>query len=173
MHKVKCMYCEEYFDRDKEPAEKVTSRRYAHKVCYDKNYKRDDQYAELIYYYLSKEVFIGMNLDSCWYQTLNRQLTKYVTDDHYTYEGIYQALKYHYEVKKGDPQKSNGRIGIVPYVYEEAQKYYAHKEKQSLAALEAYEKVAKETTVIPVVIPHIRRETVKLIDMNSIFSEDN
>ena len=173
MHKVKCYYCDEYFDRDKEPTEKVTSRRYAHKACYDKYYKKDDQYEELIYYYLSKEVFLGMILDSSWYQMLKRQLVKYVVDDGYTYEGIYQALRYHYDVKKGDPQKSGGRIGIVPYVYAEAQKYYTHKEKQSLAALEAFEKTAKEATAIPVVIPHVAREPVKLLDMNSIFSEDS
>ena len=32
-HYVKCLYCNKYFDRDKEPFVKVNSRRYAHKMC--------------------------------------------------------------------------------------------------------------------------------------------
>ena len=37
MHKVKCKYCQEIFDRDKEPFVKVSERRYAHKLCFEQN----------------------------------------------------------------------------------------------------------------------------------------
>lgn len=42
----------------------------------------------------------------------------------YTYDGILKALKYFYEVKHGDKEKANESIGIVFYVYDEAQTYY-------------------------------------------------
>ena len=35
-HKVKCYYCQQFFDRDKEPTVQVMSRRYAHKLCAEK-----------------------------------------------------------------------------------------------------------------------------------------
>lgn len=33
MHKVKCFFCKQEFDRDKEPYVMVNARRYAHKKC--------------------------------------------------------------------------------------------------------------------------------------------
>ena len=35
-----------------------------------------------------------------------------------------KALIYHFEIQHGDIAKSNGGIGIVPYVYDEARTYY-------------------------------------------------
>lgn len=42
----------------------------------------------------------------------------------YTYKGIRQALEYFYEVRKNKIDKANQGIGIVPYVYDEAENYY-------------------------------------------------
>ena len=47
-----------------------------------------------------------------------------------TYKDMYQALIYFYNVKKGDKEKSHKSIGIIPYVYEEANKYFSLKEAQ-------------------------------------------
>ena len=33
---AKCVYCNIQFDREKEPFEQVSARRYAHKACFDK-----------------------------------------------------------------------------------------------------------------------------------------
>jgi hypothetical protein len=41
-----------------------------------------------------------------------------VEDYHFTYSGILNTLKYWYEIKKNDTSKSNGALGIVPYVYQ-------------------------------------------------------
>lgn len=177
MHKVKCYYCGEYFDRDKEPFELVTSRRYAHKYCYDQQYNHDEKYEELIYYYLSKEVFInlGIDLGTSWYQMLKRQLNKYIKDDQFTYEGIYNALRYHYSIRKGDPTKSNGRIGIVPYVYDEAQAFYLKQEQKAANTLKAYSEFRANAIDQPaVIVPQSESKKPQLIDMNSIFeSEDD
>lgn len=41
-----------------------------------------------------------------------------------TYQGMTKTLVYFYEIKKNTIDKSNGGIGIIPYVYEEARNYY-------------------------------------------------
>ena len=35
-----------------------------------------------------------------------------------------KSLKWFYEVKGNSKESSNGRIGIIPYIYEDAKKYY-------------------------------------------------
>ena len=42
----------------------------------------------------------------------------------YTWTGMIRALEWFYIVKHNDIAKSNYSIGIIPYVYSDAQKYY-------------------------------------------------
>ena len=35
-----------------------------------------------------------------------------------------KSLKWFYEVKHNDKESSNGRIGIIPYIYDDAKNYY-------------------------------------------------
>ena len=42
----------------------------------------------------------------------------------YTYSGVFKTLVYWYEVKHGDIEKSNFGLGIVPYIYQDAFRYY-------------------------------------------------
>lgn len=55
---------------------------------------------------------------------IRKQIKQFVDEYHYTYSGIHKALIYHYEIKNGDLSKANGGIGIVPYVYQNAYRYY-------------------------------------------------
>ena len=57
---------------------------------------------------------------------IKQQIKKYVEEYGYTYSGIMKALIYYYEIKgnKFDLAKTNGGIGIVPFVYEKAYNYY-------------------------------------------------
>lgn len=43
----------------------------------------------------------------------------------YTYKGMMNALEYFYVIKKNSTDKSNGGLGIIPYVYKEAEEYYS------------------------------------------------
>jgi len=53
------------------------------------------------------------------------QIKKYMQDHpEYTYSGIKRTLEYFYEVKNNPIEKANGGIGIVPWVYEEAKRYF-------------------------------------------------
>ena len=50
---VKCLYCGEIFDRNKEPCQKI-GLRYAHQECYDLNFTEEDDYKEKIYQFVKK-----------------------------------------------------------------------------------------------------------------------
>lgn len=121
----KCLYCGKDIDISIDDYCMASTRRYAHTECYHKNYKSDDEYITKIYSMLKEEVRITVDFPQC-----ERQRNSFILKLGYTNEGIYKALKYFYLVTKHSPDKSGNRIGIVPYVYEEANNYYANIEKQ-------------------------------------------
>jgi SpoIID/LytB domain protein len=128
------------FDITKEDYCVTKSRRYAHKECYDKYYNEDDDKVEDIYTFLREEVLITCDRAQC-----ERQRKNFITKFGYTNEGILKALKYFYKVKKQSPEKSGNRIGIVPYVYNEAKAYYESLEKrQKLLTKTAVEQMKKK-----------------------------
>lgn len=53
-----------------------------------------------------------------------KQAKEFHEDKGYTWLGMAQALEYFYILKRNDIKKAKGRIGIIPHVYEEAQKFY-------------------------------------------------
>jgi hypothetical protein len=54
-----------------------------------------------------------------------KQLKEYRAEPYkYSYSGILKTLKWWYELKGNSVDKANGAIGIVPYVYNDALKYY-------------------------------------------------
>lgn len=55
---------------------------------------------------------------------VRKQIKTFIDEYHYTYSGIHKALVYHYEIKGGAVEKANGGIGIVPWVYQNAYRYY-------------------------------------------------
>lgn len=92
-----------------------------HPECYQEQKIKDDLYEYICRLFTFKAP--GPRIYS--------QISKYIAKG-YTYKGIYQALQYFYEVKHGDIKKANEGIGIVPYVYDEAQHYYAEKQNQQI-----------------------------------------
>ena len=122
MKKCKCVYCQEVFDRDKEPWTQVSERRYAHKECAEKNQialsKQEQDYNRLVDYI---EKLFGTGYVSA---KIAKQIKDYRTTYGYSYSGILGTLVYWFEVKKMPLDKANGGIGIVPYVYEDAKTYF-------------------------------------------------
>jgi hypothetical protein len=145
----KCPYCDKKFDITKEEYCMVSQRRYAHKECYDKYHTEDDDKVEDIYTFLREEVLITCDRAQC-----EKQRKNFITKFGYTNEGILNALKYFYKVKKQSPEKSGNRIGIVPYVYNEAKAYYESLErKQKQLTKTAVEQMNKKPRVIKVMLP--------------------
>lgn len=63
----------------------------------------------------------------------------------YTYKGQLLTLKYFFEIKKSDLKKANGSIGIIPFVYSDAQKYYQNiEDKQNQIEEAIKEQLAKD-----------------------------
>lgn len=118
---VKCLYCGQTFRREETEYVQV-SKRYAHKVCAE-NKQKEDKIKEKTYNLVS--TWLGSSLSSTKYNTQYKNLIK----ENKTPEGIYRALKYWIEVRKGEKEKANGGIAIVGYIYDEAQKYYDDQEK--------------------------------------------
>lgn len=58
-----------------------------------------------------------------------------------TYKGMYCTLIYFYDIRKNNIKKSNEGIGIIPYVYEEAKKYFEDKKNREKKEKEQLEKI--------------------------------
>lgn len=116
----KCTICGG--DIDKELSDMTATkigRRYAHNSCLE-HQDEIKQELEKIHSYCRNHI------NDYNEKTVSQQIGKYMKD--YTPEEILKILKYFYEVKRGSRDKANGGIGIVPYVAEEAIKYWQNKE---------------------------------------------
>ena len=118
---VKCLICGEQFDRLSVPNVKL-GRRYAHQTCYD---SQSDEEKKLEkdkhdFFEYIKEIY-GTDYN---YISISKQAESYIKQYGFTYSGMLKSLKWFYEVKHNDKESSNGRIGIIPYIYEDAKKYY-------------------------------------------------
>ena len=142
---VKCLYCGEVFEKKEDNFRMPRINRYAHIECYEKNYTEDDRYIDLIYSTL-KDNGIDYNFQLC-----ERQRQRFLGDHSYTNKGIAFALKYFYEVEKGDSKKANGGIGIVPYVYDKAVSHYIaqHQKQIELSHATKMEKPKEVIVVAP------------------------
>ena len=122
-HYVTCAICKEKFDRDKYPAVLVSSRRYAHASCAGalspEESKKQKDLKELEEYVIN--LFELDHMDG----RITLQIKKYMQDHpDYTYSGIKRTLQYFYEIKGNPIDKTKVGIGIVPWVYDEAKRYY-------------------------------------------------
>lgn len=137
---VKCQFCEQLVDKD------LT-------VRYDnKNFHKDCQeeykYKKEIYKYVAH--LFGFKNENKPGPVIISQLKLFREKyPHYTYKGILAALTYFYDIKKGSKKKANEGIGIVPYVYDDAQEYY---QKLSYKQEKVAETISKQLEQEPVVI---------------------
>ncbi len=121
-HFVKCLYCGKQFDRDKEPTKQVNKRRYAHIDCWEDhraNMTQEEKDIEAFYEYV-KNLF-GEDYN---YILTKKLAERYVKENNYTYSGMLKTLKWYYEKEGNSIDKSNGSIGIIPYIYKQALNYY-------------------------------------------------
>ena len=120
-HVVKCLYCGESFDRDKEPCEKI-GRRYAHIKCIQtqddailQEEKDKNQFYEVV-----KEIY-GKDYN---FMMINKQATSYIKEFGYTWSGMTKCLNWFYKINHGSLEEGHGGVGIIPYIYNDVYKYY-------------------------------------------------
>lgn len=135
-HIVQCRICKEKFDTSQlikdEDWVMPSKNWYYHKNCYDDWAKKkndvhsqadDELWFDALWSYLEKDIKIGPD-----YLKIRNQWDNFIKKGK-TPKGIYFCIKYFYEVKKGDKNKSENGIGIIPYIYDEGAAYWINKER--------------------------------------------
>lgn len=136
MHNVICKYCGKTFDSDKEEFIKEGPR-YIHKKCYN-NKQNEEGYRIKIHDFMRQ-----LLQDSYSKYKIDKQIKEFVADGK-SISGIYKTLNYWYNIKKADTSKANGGIGIVPYVYSDAKKYYKEQVKNKENFQKVESKIAED-----------------------------
>jgi len=158
-HVVKCRLCKEQFDTDKIPREDWTlvgQRSYYHTSCYNdwvkgkQSVKSDvtdaEFWRESLVDYLYRDIKMTIDfskLDSQW-----KNFTK--PEKKMTPKGIYFAVRYYYDVLKGNPEKAQGGIGIVQSIYGDSAQYWVDLENKKSGTLEAIVEQIKQREARPV-----------------------
>lgn len=129
MHNVKCKFCLETFDRDKVQAVQVSARRYAHLRCVPEQDKEKYQLVPLANSkdsdLIQLEEYIMKLFDTTYINPrIRKQIKQFHEEYNYSYTGILKSLSYFYEVKHNSTEKYGETLGIVPYIYEDARRYY-------------------------------------------------
>jgi hypothetical protein len=141
-HLVKCAICNQTFDRDKIQAVKHGARRYSHFECEPNGEivplpKKDEDLEKLLNYI--NKLFHG-NQNQI---RVNQSIKKFHNEYNYSYSGMLKALIYFFEIKGNSIDKANNSISIIPYVYQDAYRYYY---SLYIANLQNQEKDVKEIT---------------------------
>lgn len=121
---VKCLYCQERFNKNdiNIQVKQVSARRYAHLSCWNNyiaNLSQEEKDEQAFYEYV-KQLF----KNEYNYILTKKLAERFIKENHYTYSGMLKTLKWYYEKEGNDIEKSNGSIGIIPYIYSKAEKYY-------------------------------------------------
>lgn len=145
---VICAYCKLPMHRVKDDCVSVPPNQYAHRACAELEEKRELTEQEKLDKYI-------MKLFNTTYVSphIKKQITSFIQKYNYTYSGMLKSLVYFYEVKGNSIEKSNGGVGIIPYVYQDAYNYYYSlwlaKQKNGDKQIELFIPKVKEI-VIPV-----------------------
>lgn len=159
-HYVKCPACGRKFDRDRIPNQKIGAR-YYHLDCFDTLQGKEQEdivYDEKIWALLKEK-----SNDDYDYMKMSRQRQGYIREG-CTKKGIYRALVYWYEIQN-HPYVDT--LGIVPYIYKDANKYFDEMEKNSAEIEKA---VTRPTVIQKVDYEHLglRKKERKAIDIENL-----
>lgn len=116
--KVKCPTCGTLNDKENTISH---SSKYYCKDCYDSKIKETQNYKELITYICE---LYQIEAPTGW---ILKQIKDFKEQFNYSYKGIGTTLRYFFEIKEGNDVADSMGIGIVPFVYDEAYKFYVDK----------------------------------------------
>ena len=128
-HLVKCAICQKMFDRDVIQAVKHGSRRYSHYDCEPEGEivplpkKKEKTEEEQQLDELKKYISLKYGNKANWV-LITKQIKDFHENKKYSYSGMLKSLIYFYDVKNNSVEKSNGGIGIIDYMYNDAYNYY-------------------------------------------------
>lgn len=170
-HPVTCIYCKQKFDRDVEPYIQISARKFAHQTCtWEQGNAEEKKLAEKYHNEVEQEKRDYENFQN-YLKVLNQtetlpprfyiQINQWKKERNYTYSGMYRAMRYFLEVKRGN---WNGSIGIIPYVYDKAQEYYRYSWEQKQLnedAAQPIEQIKEETPTIVTILPPKPKERTR------------
>ena len=116
--KVKCPECGMYNDKENTVYHNC---RYYCQVCYANKMSESQDYKNLIAYICE---LYQIEKPTGW---MLKQIKDFKEKFNYTYKGIRTTLHYFYEIQEGNDISDSIVVGIVPFVYDEAKKFYIDK----------------------------------------------
>lgn len=156
---VRCTFCQQLVDKDL--CIRHNEKNY-HQKCYQDYLDRKE-----VLRYVAK--LFGFKSEDRPGPVINSQLKTFMTKySYYTYKGILNSLVYFYEVKKGSKEKANEGIGIVPYIYDEAQEYYEKLYNKQEKVAKIIEKQLEESPVVLKVKKIENKKVKNLYDLNNL-----
>ena len=153
----KCPHCNNEV-KEEDAIFNTKTKRYYHEQCYNILLDRKtlvDYVCELFNY---KKPSVKI------YQQMSHYYERGIS-----YKDMLLALKYFYEIKKGNINKSQDGIGIIPYVIDEAKEFITLEELEKKKLIEKFEnneKEKKETKIVHVVEQQNKQR--KNIDINML-----
>lgn len=182
---VQCRACKEKFNRlDPGLTEGVdfvqpVKKHYYHKKCYEEFVDKkgrigsgdigleaeDEVWRSAVYDYLRKDLKVGLDYRkfiSQWNNFLKREMTA---------KGMFFALKYFYEVVKGDSAKSENGIGIIPHIYDEAREYWYDRNERDKNVIAAIEQQILESNKQKVVTVNLTKNKKKKASAAEILAQ--
>ena len=154
---LKCPHCNNEV-KEEEAIYNTKTKRYYHEQCYNILLERKaliDYICELFNY---KKPSVKI------YQQMSNYYERGVS-----YSDMLLALKYFYEIKKGDLSKSQGGIGIIPYILDEAKEFSTLEKIEKEKLIKKFEENAKEHKETKIVyIAEQRNKQRKSIDINAL-----
>lgn len=180
-HEVLCRVCNQRFDTYllKEGSEWIMPepRYYYHTKCYEdwkikKNSPNLEQeiengilWIDATYDYLHKELRIPVN-----YVKMRQQWASLLKKGR-TSKGIYFAVRYFYEVEKGNKDRAQGGIGIVDYIYDRSAQYWVNRERNGeriLAQIEEQVQALQTRDTVTIERKRKPKKQKKVIDLDTI-----
>lgn len=185
---VECRVCKQKFNRlDPGLVEgvdwvKPVNLHYYHKKCYEDFAKKKGQIgmdgieleAEDMVWKAAVEDYLKRDLKiSIDYSRFNSQWKKYTEKDGRKPKGIYFALRYFYDIRKNSPERSEGGIGIISWIYEEAAEYWGKRNQEDkgiVARLE--EQIKKDMAQKAKIVFQKNKKKDSKIDFSILGEED-
>ena len=177
---VHCRICKAAIDRDNQTDwVEPTPKWFYHTTCYEDFARKkgrilegdlsaeveDDIWKSALYDYLRRDLKMTVN-----YNKFNSQWNNFLKKN-MTAKGIYFALRYFYEIAKGDPSKSENGIGIVPHIYNEGTEYWGNRNQRDKGICARIEEQIRQAEAAKVVVIHRKKQpkqNKREIDLASI-----
>jgi hypothetical protein len=118
--KLKCPVCGTFNNKEDTIFD---NQRYYCKVCYETKKKDGEDYKALIDYICD---LYDIEVPNGW---ILKQIKEFKEQFNYTYKGMKTTLDYFYRIKQDEQPEEGMGIGIIPFVYDEAKRFYLDKKK--------------------------------------------